>query len=140
MIPKRLYIGGRISSNDWLFVHDNISAVINLQTLPDRPPFDFSNRVMIWTPLYVWTVPTIDWLDRLITQIMDLFRQGHRILIHCRFGIHRLGFVTTAFYMKQFGLTSEEALAAVKEKRPIVNPPEHYRQVLKQYEQFLNVN
>ena len=51
MIPERLYIGGKISSDDWDFIQNNITAIVNLRTKPDRPPFDFSGRMMIWAPL-----------------------------------------------------------------------------------------
>ncbi|WP_162878618.1 hypothetical protein [Peribacillus butanolivorans] len=73
MIPGRLYIGGRISTDDWGFVQRNISVIVNLRTKPDRPPFDFSRRIMIWVPITIWVTPSLELVDNLIEQLNQLF-------------------------------------------------------------------
>jgi len=139
MIPGRLYIGGRISSDDWGFVQRNISAIVNLRTKPDRPPFDFSRRIMIWVPITIWVAPSLEWVDNLMKQLNQLFDQGHQILIHDTLGIQRLGFVITAFYMQKYRLNREEALYIVKQKKPDIKPTENYMEMLTQYEKYLNL-
>lgn len=139
MIPGRLYVGGRISSDDWIFVQRNITAIINLRTTPDRPPFDFSQRIMIWAPITILVAPSVEWVDNLMKQINKLFDQGHRILIHDRLGIQRLGFVITAFFMQRFRLNSEQALRMVRQKKPDIQPTPNYMILLKQYEKFLGI-
>ncbi|MFB7642376.1 protein-tyrosine phosphatase family protein [Peribacillus butanolivorans] len=139
MIPGRLYIGGRISSDDWGFVQRNISVIVNLRTKPDRPPFDFSRRIMIWVPITIWVTPSLELVDNLIKQLNQLFDQGYRILIHDTLGIQRLGFIITAFYMQKYGLNREEALYLVKQKKPDIKPTENYLQLLTQYEKYLNL-
>jgi protein-tyrosine phosphatase len=137
MIPGRLYIGGRITSQDWGFIHGNISAIVNLRTKPDRPPFDFSNRMMIWVPLIIQVAPSLEWVDNLMNRLNHLMDQGHRILIHDTLGIQRLGFVITAFYMQRFHLSRDQALYLVRQKKSDIQPTDNYMELLTQYERFL---
>ncbi|MFC4803214.1 dual specificity protein phosphatase family protein [Neobacillus sp. GCM10023253] len=139
MIPGRLYAGGSISSDDWNFVKRKISAIVNLRITPDQPEFDFSRRVMIWSPIFLWVKPSVEWLDNLMKQINKLVDRGHRVLIHCRFGIHRTGFILTAFYMYRYRLDREQALRKVRRKKPDVAPPPIYMEVLSKYEKFLGI-
>lgn len=139
MIPGRLYIGGKISNEDWIFIQSNISAIVNLRTKPDRPPFDFSNRIMIWTPITISVAPSLEWVNNLMNQLNQLFDQGHRILIHDTLGIQRLGFVIATFYMQKFRLNSEQALYMVRQKKPDIKPTENYMVLLSQYQKYLNI-
>lgn len=139
MIPSRIYVGGRISSSDWKFIEKNITAIVNLRTKPDNPPFDFSSRVMIWSPITIWVAPSIEWVDNLMKSINLLYDQGHHILIHDTFGIQRLGFVITAFYMQRFRLTKDQALYTVRLKKSDIEPTENYMELLSRYETFLNI-
>lgn len=137
MVPKRLYIGGKISSADWDFVQNNITAIVNLRTKPDQPPFDFSGRIMIWAPLNVRVAPTLEWVLRLMIQLNHLMELKHRILVHDTIGKERLGFVITAFYMQRYGLNRVQALQIVKQLKPDIKPPSDYMRLLLQYEKHL---
>lgn len=137
MIPERLFIGGRISSADWDFIQNNITAIVNLRTKPDRLPFDFSGRIMIWAPLNVRVAPTQEWVVRLMKQLNRLMELGHRILIHDTIGKERLGFVITAFYMQKYGLLRDQALFTVRQMKSDIKPPADYMRLLLQYEKYL---
>ncbi|MBT2694062.1 dual specificity protein phosphatase family protein [Bacillus sp. ISL-55] len=139
MIPGRMYVGGRISSRDWPFVYHHITSIVNLRTKPDRPPFDFSQRMMIWAPLTIKVAPSIDWIERLMGQINDLVVNRHRILIHDTFGYQRLGFVIAAYYMQRFQLNRNQALYAVRKKKPDIQPTPNYMEVLTEYERHLGL-
>jgi protein-tyrosine phosphatase len=139
MIPKRLYIGGKISSADWNFVQNNITAIVNLRTKPDQPPFDFSGRVMIWAPLNVRVAPTLEWVLRLMKQLNHLIEVNHRILIHDTIGKERLGFVITAFYMQRYRLKRDQALRKVRQLKSNIKPPADYMRLLHQYEKYLGL-
>ena len=76
MIPERLYIGGKISSDDWDFIQNNITAILNLRTKPDRPPLDLSGRMMIWAPLNVRVAPTLEWVVRLMEHLNRLMESA----------------------------------------------------------------
>jgi Dual specificity phosphatase, catalytic domain len=139
MVSGKLYINGKMTPEDWAFAEKDITAIVNLRTKPDRPPFDFSHRIMIWTPVTIWVAPSIEWVDTLMKQINLLYDQKHRILIHDTIGIQRLGFVIAAFYMFRFKLNSKEALKAVREKKSDLQPTQNYMGLLKEYERYLGV-
>ncbi|KAF0820911.1 MULTISPECIES: dual specificity protein phosphatase family protein [unclassified Cytobacillus] len=137
MIPQRLYIGGKITAADWDFIKNNITAIVNLRTKPDQPPFDFTNRIMIWAPLNVRVAPSLDWVLSLMNQLNHLMELNYRILIHDTIGKERLGFVITAYYMQRFGLKRDPAIQLVKQLKPDIKPPADYMRLLKQYENYL---
>jgi protein-tyrosine phosphatase len=138
MIPESLYIGGRVSSADWNFIYNNITAIVNLRTKQDRPPFDFSGRIMIWAPLNVKVAPTLEWVIRLMKQLNRLMELGHRILIHDTIGKERLGFVITAFYMQKYHLLRDQALFTIRQMKSDIKPPADYMKLLLQYEKYLD--
>jgi protein-tyrosine phosphatase len=53
--------------------------------------------------------------------IRDQLRQGHHVLVHCAEGISR-SCVIGAAYLYECGMSLDEALALIRDKRPIVSP------------------
>ncbi|MBT2681268.1 dual specificity protein phosphatase family protein [Bacillus sp. ISL-35] len=139
MIPGRLYVGGRISSEDWRFIDQHINAIVNLRTKPDRPPFDFTNRVMIWTPITIKVTPSIAWVENLMAHINLLDKQGYSILIHDTYGYQRLGFIIAAYYMQRFRMNRKQALSAVQKIKPDIQPTANYLELLARYEKHLGL-
>ena len=137
MISGRLYIGGRIRKFDWNFIYSHISAIINLQIKQDQPPFDFSHRVMIWAPLTLSSPPSLQWTMDMTNLISNLIDSGYSVLLHDTAGIQRLGFVITAFYMQLFNLGRDQALSVIRQRKPDINPPENYMNLLAQFEVYL---
>ncbi|MDN4071953.1 dual specificity protein phosphatase family protein [Fictibacillus terranigra] len=137
MIPGKLYIGGLIRSEDWGFIQQHITAIINLRTTPDHPPFDFSGRVMIWAPLTLYHAPDIPWVVKMMDQMNQLLDSGHHILVHDKAGYQRLGFFIAAFFMQRFNLGLAQALAVVRQRKPDLDPPPNYMELLKIYDVYL---
>lgn len=138
MIPKQLYIGGKIKDTDLNFIYNNISTIINLRTIPDQLPFQFNNLTMIWTPLTISSTPGIEWTIEMTTLIKNLIESGHTILLHDTIGVQRLGFVITAFYMKYFNLSRDRALRIIRQQKPDIDPPPNYMRLLSQFEDYLS--
>jgi len=137
MISGRLYIGGQIRKFDWNFIYSHISAIINLQIKQDQPPFDFSHRIMIWAPLTLSSTPSLQWTMDMTNLISNLIDSGYSVLLHDTAGIQRLGFVITAFYMQRFSLGRDQALSVIRQRKPDINPPENYMNLLAQFEVYL---
>ena len=137
MIPGRLYIGGRIRNFDCNFIYSHISAIINLQIQQDQPPFDFSHRIMIWAPLTLSSPPSLQWTIDMTKLINNLIDSGYSVLLHDTAGIQRLGFVITAFYMQRFSLGRDQALSVIRQRKPDINPPENYMNLLAQFEAYI---
>ncbi|MEH7263298.1 dual specificity protein phosphatase family protein, partial [Priestia megaterium] len=137
MIPERLYIGGKILNNELEFIYKYITAIINLRTIPDQLPIDFNHKIMIWTPLTVSSTPGLEWTIKITKLINRLIDSGHNILLHDTIGIQRLGFVITAFYMQHFNLSRDYALSLIRQKKPNINPPSNYMNLLSEFEIYL---
>jgi hypothetical protein len=69
--------------------------------------------------------------------ISDLIDSKHIAFLHDTIGIQRLGFVITAFYMYHFNLTRDQDLSVVRQKKPNINPPKNYINLLSEFEATL---
>lgn len=138
IIPDHLYGGGMIIGlESWRFMEENVDVILNLRQEQDHPPFDFTNRLMIWAPIADEEAPDLRWVIT-VTNIMNvLLDTGHTLYVHDTSGINRLGFILTAFYMQRFGLTRDLALFEIRKKKPDVRPREWYMNLLSEYEEYL---
>ena len=105
-----LLAGAGISENSWKEAVDlGITAVVNLRAesqdvFGTPPPF-----------VYLW-LPTKDHIDpnpqQLLigAQVIDtLVKSGHKVLVHCKMGIHRSATMVVA-YLIYSGMNKEEAI------------------------------
>lgn len=139
MIPRQLYASGRIAHRDWSYIYRHIDVIINLRLVPDQPPVPQHPILLVWAPLLMWPAPSLQWLIQLMDQMNTWINTGYRVLAHCHLGMHRLGFVLTAYYMQRYKLTRKEALAAVRAKKSNVDPPFYFLQLLDEYEDYLGI-
>lgn len=65
-------------------------------------------------------------------------KHRRRVLVHCMAGVSRSTTVLTAWLMKTFGMSMDDALKLIKSKRPIVNPNHGFIRALREYEHFVN--
>ncbi|MDF2627296.1 MAG: Dual specificity phosphatase, catalytic domain [Symbiobacteriaceae bacterium] len=76
----------------------------------------------LWRPAPDGGAPSLADLDAVwdyLTQV--LADPGARVYIHCRAGQERTGAVLVAYYGRRYGMTYEEAFAAVRARRPNLN-------------------
>lgn len=86
-------------------------------TIPDSPH----------APLSAHLAQCIDFIDAARQRLgdqdpSDTSRSGARVLVHCAQGVSRSGAVVIAYIMKDRGVGFNEALAFVREARPMVSP------------------
>ncbi len=74
-------------------------------------------------------VPTPDWVaipaghfDRVVEEVCSCLEKGTAVLVHCLAGINRAPTFAAAVLCHRYGLTVEEALAAVRRARPTAAP------------------
>lgn len=72
-----------------------------------------------------------------VSFIDKCFENRKRVLVHCAMGVSRSATVVTAWLMKRYGMSRDEALLLVKSARTVANPNEGFMQALKSYETFL---
>ncbi|GAQ82139.1 Dual specificity phosphatase [Klebsormidium nitens] len=76
-------------------------------------------------------------LDPAIEFVTKAREEGGRVLVHCFAGRSRSISVATAVLMKQHSISMDEALARLREKRPIMSPNPGFIEQLRRYEGML---
>jgi len=66
-------------------------------------------------------------LGRAVAEVMDALEDGRRVYLHCRAGWQRSAAVAGAVIALRENLEIEEALDALRERRPTAAPLEHQR-------------
>ncbi len=66
-------------------------------------------------------------LGRAVAEVMDALEEGRRVYLHCRAGWQRSAAVAGAVIALRENLEIEEALDALRERKPMAAPLEHQR-------------
>jgi len=77
--------------------------------------------------LWMYMDSVVDWLSEALTE-------GGTVLVHCIWGKSRSVAFVVAFLMRTQGMTVDQALACIQEKRPIAKPNVGFMQQLRLYE------
>ena len=73
-----------------------------------------------------------------VAKIRESLNQNLNVLIHCYRGVQRSATIVTAYLMKYNDMTMQQAVAFVKEKRPIAFTPEiNFESSLESYQKSL---
>lgn len=70
---------------------------------------------------------------RAVDYVINKLENGETVLVHCQAGISRSAGVCSTALTETTDMTLEEALRAVEDARPIVNPASEIRSSMKQY-------
>ena len=98
---------------DWL-AERGVTAVVSLTM---RQPDSLGDLDTFHAPIPDMTPPGLDLLMQTVGFMQEHLTQGGAIAVHCTAGIGRTGTVLAA-YLVANGLTAEEAIRAVRTRRP----------------------
>lgn len=119
ILPKRLYLGDADAARDKLMLQARgITHILNVAAeIPCYYPYDFEYKHLEFE----------DGDHRMENAFQDAcaFIEGNpdaRVFVHCFKGVSRSASVVIYYLMRTQHLSFQEALNAVKEKRPSVNP------------------
>ena len=59
------------------------------------------------------------WSYEIVYKLNNEYKEGHTILVHCAAGMQRSPAVVAMFLIGLFGMTHEQAMAYIQEKRPV---------------------
>lgn len=136
-IDDLLFVGGQFTPAEWRELYAlGIRAVLSLQAeyedvfegpLPQR-----TLRLLVQD----YTAPTIEQLRQAVDFINECRTEKLPVFVHCHAGVGRASLTASAFLISQ-GYSANDALATIREARPIVylNRSQHAR--LLEWEQFL---
>lgn len=130
-IENGLWLGGSVAEPP-----PGTQAVLNLCEIEDPYQVEFHK----WEPIRdAEPAPSLQWLRTQVEFVETQRAAGHSVFVHCKQGISRSGMVLAAYLMKREGWSRDEALAHLREHRPIVRPNPAFMQLLLEWEQSLKV-
>ena len=128
-ISDSLFVGTAPTSQDYdLLRQMGVTLVINMR-VERRPDPDLHNPpiAILWLPVFdtpLIPIP-IKSLKRGVAAALKTIQAGGKVYAHCQGGIHRGAAMGAAILIAQ-GLSPEEAIAMVKQSRPVADPDAWY--------------
>lgn len=120
-ITENIFLGTNACCIDHFkteLLEKGITADISLEK--ERLDASFGVDVFLWLPTIDHTPPTQKQFNTGVDTIASLIKSGYKIYIHCKNG-HGRAPTLTAAYLITMGMTADEAIARIKEKRPVIH-------------------
>jgi protein-tyrosine phosphatase len=118
IVHGRLWQGGAPVDFAWVR-RTGITVVLDVSNPEIYPaPKDFEGLDYIKMPLEDTNrLPDLAILDGVVQAVANAYRGGRKILVHCRMGLNRSGFVDALVLRALFNLTGAEAMKTVQARR-----------------------
>ena len=117
-----------------------VRLVINMDWIPadeklDEPPLNVLALTEIDTPLTPMSMENI-WKG--VDRAQETFDKSDKVMVYCKGGVHRSVAMACCILISQ-GYTAEEAMARVKERRPVADPDtDHFKSRILKFEEEWN--
>ena len=129
-ITDQLYIAAWPTAENYeVLIALGVRLVINMDWVPadeklSEPPLRVLALTEIDTPLTPMKMENI-WEG--VNQAQEIFQEDGVVMVYCKGGVHR-SVVMASCILISLGHSADEAMARVKEHRPVADPySEHYR-------------
>jgi len=125
-IIPRLWLGNAKASMDEAFLREkNIQVVVNCtKNYPFCPIVPTLYRVPVDDNLEEEEIRNMElWATEVCFRILSEYKKGRSILVHCAAGIQRSAAAVAFLLIAERGMTATEAMAYIKERRPIAFTP-----------------
>ncbi|MBI2938499.1 MAG: dual specificity protein phosphatase family protein [Thaumarchaeota archaeon] len=140
VIPNQLAGSGRpMAERDlhW-WRRQGVEAVITLTEYPIPEEWVKSSGVRyLHNPLQDHNAPSVEEIDRALDFILKQMDDGKPVVVHCAAGQGRTGSVLAGYFIKQQGLSAEDAIRKIRQIRPRSIEGQQ-EQSLYRYEEYLN--
>jgi len=132
-ITENVWVGG--ANDPKLVVSQNFDVVLDLREIDDLKYQNFlMNRgleyVNVKIPDRYGASPEV--LSQIVALINEKVSEGRKVLVHCNLGRGRSALVVAAYLVNQ-GLSPEDAIRKIKEKRSVTYLNERQRQALSDF-------
>lgn len=125
---------------DYLRKHD-IKAIIDVSNSSNSYPYKTRSPPTV-LKLEINDTPTENILQHFETTYNFIYEHieiNRPVLVHCRSGVSRSATIVAAYLIQNQGITCEDALEIIQEKRPIVRPNPGFMAQLKLFQEMLGI-
>ena len=126
LILPNLWLGNAKAARDEDFLkQNNIFTVFNCsKDIPFHPLAKRCYRVPVDDNLRQDEIRNLElWSFEIIAKLCKEIKAGHTVLVHCAAGMQRSAAVVAMYLIATQRISSEEAMAYIREKRPIAFMP-----------------
>ena len=131
-IDDGIYIGTNLCCQthfDEELSNKGITEDISLEE--DRIDMPYGVEAYTWIPVKDHTPPSPDQLKIGVNALEQLVSMNKKVYVHCKNGHGRAPTLVAAYFMKNKGMTSEEAIDFIKSKRPSIHLQDSQKEALK---------
>jgi protein-tyrosine phosphatase len=122
---ERLFVSAMIDDWSRIDAHE-ITVVVDLEGALDAGiPAGDGSRMYLYYPFEDNAVPDPSMVGPLTAFLAQLYRGGHRVLVHCRMGLNRSPLVA-GVVLHHLGWSGRDAIERLRERRPGALFNEHY--------------
>jgi len=132
-IDDKIFIGTNMCCQthfDKILIEKGIIADISLEK--ERMDHAEGVKVFLWLPTTDHDAPTPSQLQTGVDLIESLVKQGKKVYVHCKNGHGRAPTLVSAYYISQ-GLSIEEAIKKIQDKRPTIHLEENQVEALRKF-------
>ncbi len=138
---------GNIHATEFIFLHQNniqaVLSLLNFDNLNDLIKFKnkFKNYPINHKLIIIEDSPDADiskHFDEIYEFVINNYANNKNILIHCQAGLSRSVSATAYCLMKLYGLSFEDALKLIQNKRPYMSINPSFVSQLLDYENYNN--
>src|SRR3990172_6055779 len=137
-ITDNIYIGSDLCKGHVCPIHSQqfkelgVTAEINLTAEHKETPPDHMD-IYAWIPVEDRKAPSPDQLEVGTSIIDQMVARGKKIYIHCKVGHGRSPTMVAAYFIRFKGMDVNQALLAVREKRPEIHPEDEQLKALEEF-------
>lgn len=143
-IVPNLWLGNIRAATDETFLKNaNIQVVFNCtKDLPFHPSVKRRYRVPVDDNLQEAEIRNMElWSYEIVVKLMNEYKAGRPILVHCAAGMQRSPAVIAMFLIATRGMTADQAMAFIKQKRPIAfTPSANFENAIRGFQNSLHKN
>jgi len=126
MIIDNLWLGNAAAALDPDFLREkNIKTVFNCtKTHPFHPSVRRQYRVPVDDSLQDEDIRNLElWSFEIVTKMINEYKMGNPMLVHCAAGIQRSASSVAMFLMAVYKMSPEDAIQFIKQRRPVAFRP-----------------